>query len=121
MNWKQISTFLRVSERTLYRKRIELGVEDGFTEISEEDLDKEVTDTLTLTPYSGESYVRGSLRGKGIRVQRAIIRDGWNRQSNEEEICHLQAYIQCGWCKSFVAHRFKPQTHFMAICDTWVH
>jgi hypothetical protein len=32
-----------------------------------------------LTPYSGESYVRGSLKGKGIHVQRSRIRESLKR------------------------------------------
>ena len=30
---------------------------------------------LHLTPYNGESYVRGSLRGRQINVQRHRVRD----------------------------------------------
>ena len=52
-----------------------MGVQDGFTEMSDEDLDQETGRTLALPPSSGESYVRGSLTGKGIMVQRARIRD----------------------------------------------
>ena len=79
MNWKSIATCLGVSDKTLYRRRLEFGVEDSFTEITDEELDKEIQGTLTLTPYSGESFVRGSLKGKGIHVQRSRIRESLKR------------------------------------------
>ena len=74
MNWKEIANFLGVSARTLHRKRIEYGIEQNFSEISDADLDKQVQEVLQLTPYSGESYIRGSLQGRNIHVQRARIR-----------------------------------------------
>ena len=79
MNWRSIATCLGVSDQTLYRRRIEFGIEDSFTEISEDELDKQIQETLNLTPYSGKSYVRGSLKGKGINVQRWRIRDSLRR------------------------------------------
>ena len=36
---------------------------------------KEIEQILSLTPYSGECYVKGSLQGKGIKVQRARVRE----------------------------------------------
>ena len=72
MNWRSIAACLVVSDRTLYRRRIEFGVEDSFTEMTDEKLDKQIQD-------SGESYVRGSLKGKGINVQRSRIRESLQR------------------------------------------
>ena len=40
MNWRSIAACLVVSDRTLYRRRIEFGVEDSFTEMTDEELDK---------------------------------------------------------------------------------
>ena len=73
MNWKQIANFLGVSARTLHRKRIEYGLEKNFSEISDADLDKQVQEVLQLTPYSGESYIRGS-----PVIQSEISTCGWN-------------------------------------------
>ena len=78
MNCKSIATCLGSPTRH-YRRRLEFGVEDSFTEITDEELDKEIQGTLTLTPYSGESFVRGSLKGKGIHVQRSRIRESLKR------------------------------------------
>ena len=79
MTWIAILRFIGVSEKTLSRKRSELGVEEGFSDISDDDLDREITHTLELTPYSGEIYVWGSLKGKGIKVQRSRVRESLRR------------------------------------------
>ena len=79
MTWTAIARFISISEKTLYRKRSELGVQEGFSDISDNDLDKEIKHTLALTPYSGEIYVRGSLEGKGIKVQRSRVRESLRR------------------------------------------
>ena len=39
MNWRSIATCLGISEQTLYRRRIEFGVEYIFTDITDEELD----------------------------------------------------------------------------------
>ena len=57
----------------------ELGVEEGFSDISDDDLDREITHTLELKPYSGEIYVWGNLKGKGIKVQRSRVRESLHR------------------------------------------
>jgi len=79
MNWKGIASCLGVSERTLYRRRMEFGLSDSYTEITDEDLDDVIKNTLELTPYSGEVYVRGSIKGKGIDVQRSRVRESLQR------------------------------------------
>ena len=70
MNWRAISTFLGIYEKTLQR-RTEFGIHESFSDINDTDLDRQVTEILQLTPYSGESYVRGSLKGWKVHVQRA--------------------------------------------------
>ena len=79
MNCTSMATCLGISDQTLYRRRIEFGVENNFTEITNEELDRQIQETLNLTPYSGEIYVRGSLKGRGINVQRFRIRESLNR------------------------------------------
>ncbi|KAL3973532.1 proto-oncogene serine/threonine-protein kinase Pim-1 [Sarotherodon galilaeus] len=56
---------------------IQLGLVDygTFNNISNVDLDHLITEILTHTPGSGESYISGSLRGRGIRVQRWRVRE----------------------------------------------
>ena len=79
MNWTSIATCLGISVQTLYRRRMEFGVENNFTGITDEELDIEVQQTLNLTPYSEETYVRGSLKGRGINVQRFRVRESLKR------------------------------------------
>ena len=50
-------------------------MENNFTDITDEELDRQIQQTLDLTPYSGETNVRGSLKGRGINVQRFRIRE----------------------------------------------
>jgi hypothetical protein len=50
-------------------------VEARFTDITDTDLDNQITNILALTPYSGECYVRGSLKAGSIHVQRSQVRE----------------------------------------------
>jgi hypothetical protein len=70
LKWCSIAELLGVSERTLQRRRIEFGIEPNFSEISDHELDNHIREILQLTPYSGESYVRGGLKGRQVNVQR---------------------------------------------------
>ena len=80
MNWRSIADFLSISERTtLHRRRIEFGIEPSFSNISDCDLDKTINAILHLTPYSGESYIMGSLKGRGVHVQRYRVRESLRR------------------------------------------
>ena len=74
LTWCSIAELLGVSERTLQRRRIEFGIQPNFSEISDHDLDNHIRDILRLTPYSGESYVRGGLKGRQVNVQRCRVR-----------------------------------------------
>ena len=74
MDWGGIATCLEISDQTLYRRRIKFGGENNFTDIMDEELDSQIQQTLILMPYSGETYVRGSLKGRGINVQWFRIR-----------------------------------------------
>ncbi|XP_016333395.1 uncharacterized protein LOC107681599, partial [Sinocyclocheilus anshuiensis] len=76
-SWMAISRMLSVNIRTLYNHRRQLGLVDygSFTNISNYDLDHLITEVLQQTPGSGETYITGSLRGRGIRVQRWRVRE----------------------------------------------
>jgi len=75
MNWRSIATCLGIPDQTIYSRRIEFGLENNFTEITDKELDRQIQQTLNLTPYGGETYVRGSLKHKGINIQRFRIRE----------------------------------------------
>ena len=79
MNWRSIATCLGISDQTLYRRRIEFGLENNFTETTDKELDRQIQQTLNLTPYGGETYVRGSLKDRGINIQRFRIRESCRR------------------------------------------
>ncbi|RMX46474.1 hypothetical protein pdam_00017821 [Pocillopora damicornis] len=55
MQWTTIAQCLGVSPKTLYRKRLEYGFEDSFTDISDEELECNIRDVLRLTPFSDQS------------------------------------------------------------------
>ncbi len=74
LKWCSIAELLGVSERTLQRRRIEFGIEPNFSEISDHELDNHIREILQLTPYSGESYIRGGLKGRQVNVQRRRVR-----------------------------------------------
>ena len=74
MQWTAIARCLGVSAKTLYRRRLGYGLEDSFSDITNEELECNIRDILRLTPFSGESYIWGALRGRGILVQRWKIR-----------------------------------------------
>ena len=70
MQWKAIANCLGVSPKTLYGRRIEYGIADSYTVITEEELESNIRDILRLTPYSGETYIRGALRSRNIYIPR---------------------------------------------------
>ncbi|XP_029998101.1 uncharacterized protein LOC115424840 [Sphaeramia orbicularis] len=76
-SWMAISRILSVNIRTLYNHRTQLGLLDygNFNNISNDDLDYLINEVLRQTPGSGETYITGSLRGRGIRVQRWRVRE----------------------------------------------
>ncbi|XP_073340391.1 uncharacterized protein [Pagrus major] len=76
-SWMAISRMLSVNIRTLYNHRTQLGLVDygSFTGIANVDLDRLIAEILRQTPGSGETYVTGGLRGRGIRVQRWRVRE----------------------------------------------
>ena len=74
MSWTANAKCLRVSAKTLSRRRQEYGITD-YTEIREDELEWNVRDILQLTPFSGETYLQGALRARGIHIQRWKIRD----------------------------------------------
>ena len=76
--WRKIASFFCVSERTLRRRRQEMGwpmTEQEFSQISDDTLDIVVRNILSLSPNSGERMVLGALRGRGLLAQRNRVRE----------------------------------------------
>ena len=73
MNWREIANCFGISRRTLHRQY--LGVQGlQYTIMTNQELNQIVTDVLQSTPNAGEAYVTGSLRSRGLRIQRRRIR-----------------------------------------------
>ena len=75
MTWAKIAKCLNISERTLYRRVEEFGVNEQFANISNVEPDELLRNIMALTPRAGESYIPGSLRSRGIRIQRWRVRE----------------------------------------------
>ena len=82
-SWQVVASVLRISVRTLRRRRTEfqmpvsnpIGPRIRYSEINEEDLLSNVREIIETLPDAGESYFIGSLRRRGIFIQRHRIRD----------------------------------------------
>jgi len=75
LTWAKIATCLNVSERTLYRRVQEFDIDGRFSDLSNTELDELLKSILAVTPRAGEGYIRGSLRGSGLQIQRWRIRE----------------------------------------------
>ena len=76
--WNQIADMIGISERTLRRRRAEFVTVDGsdnFTNLSDADLDNIMRDIVHECPNAGERMVIGSLRARGVIVQRTRVRE----------------------------------------------
>jgi len=78
-DWNELEKYSNmpwISDQTLYRQSIEFGVENNFTDTTDKELERQIQQTLNLMPYCGETYVRGSLKGRDcINVQWFRIRE----------------------------------------------
>ncbi len=85
-SWKEVASFLGVCERTIQRRRIELGMSTSsrsghrctYTNISDDGLCEVIREILNILPNAGESYLVGACRSRGIHVQRRRLRDAIN-------------------------------------------
>ena len=82
-SWQNIALMLGVSERTVRRRRSELGMTVGqtlnYSEIDDGELDVFVQRILHYSPNSGERMVIGALKGYGVKVQRERVRQSIGR------------------------------------------
>jgi len=70
---KEISSILAVSENTVYRKMRQYGLSKfEFTDISDKDLDAEVTVEFLIVR---KTFIKQTIYQKGVKVQRMRIRD----------------------------------------------
>jgi AraC-like DNA-binding protein len=95
LRWADIARCLGISERTLRRRRYELGLisSGDFTNISDQSLDEHVRDVLQTTPRVGLSLVRGALRSRGLNIQRDRVREAMNRVDPLSRTVHHRQFI----------------------------
>ena len=75
---------LSVSESTIYRRMRSYGLSKlDFSEISDQQLDNNVSQIANDFPFCGESMIKQLLRGKGIKVQRWRMRDSIHRVDSQ--------------------------------------
>ena len=60
---------MNISERILYRKRVELNPEEVYTSINDCNLDSVIRNILFITQDIRKTYIIGSLKAKGIFAQ----------------------------------------------------
>ena len=81
--WNKIAQMLGVSERTIRRRREELGMNvgqtDAYSDIPDDDLDILVSRILHFSPNSGERMLLGAIRSHGVKVQRERMRNSIRR------------------------------------------
>ena len=81
--WKEVANQAGVSYKTILRRRHQYsmavnqtsGSRITYSEISDVRLREIVEEVLQVMPNAGESYVIGSLRSRGVRVQRWRVRE----------------------------------------------
>jgi hypothetical protein len=73
--WSHIACCLNISERTLYRRVQQFNLSRTFSQIANSELDEVLKEIASLTPGAGETYIRGSIRSRGVCVQRWKIRE----------------------------------------------
>ena len=79
MTWSAAAEAIGVDRSTIYRRRWLFGMntEDGntFSDIPDADLDTILSTIMQQSPNAGETYMQGSLRSRGIKVQRWRLRE----------------------------------------------
>ena len=80
--WSEISRTLGISERTLRRRRHELGMRverKEFSSLSDSKLDDIIRQILRVTPSAGLRMVQGAVRQRRLVVQRDRILESLRR------------------------------------------
>ena len=81
MNWIDIALLLGISVRTLHNER-QLFVDfqdSGFTNMSDDELDEQISQVMRPSPNCGEIMMLGALKAKNLRVQRWRVRESTTR------------------------------------------
>ncbi|KAJ7380779.1 hypothetical protein OS493_007159 [Desmophyllum pertusum] len=81
---KEIASMLSVSESTIYRRMQSYGLSSqDFSDISDGELDRHITELSKEFPFCGEGMMKFLLQERGIKVQRMRLRDSIHRVDQE--------------------------------------
>ena len=75
LSWTEIAHFYGISQMILYNRRVELGLTENYTSISDSTLAEQVSSIKASMPESGERMIQGVLHSCEIRVQCRRLRD----------------------------------------------
>lgn len=92
---KEIASLLNVSESTIYRKmqKYELSCHI-FSDIEDDELDRNVLELSKEFPFCGESMIRFFLQERGIKVQRMRLRDSIHRVDERRVECRKKSRLK---------------------------
>ena len=75
-----LASILGIDHKTLQARKKEMGIESGYDEISDDDLDRLVLEYHQENPAGGCSYIIGRLHAmNSLHLQRRHIMDSINR------------------------------------------
>ena len=80
--WKDISSAMGVSRKTLYNHLLAAGLSTArpmYSDITDDDLDDVVQEICTSHPFTGSAVVHGHLETRGIHVQRSRVQASLRR------------------------------------------
>ena len=81
---EEISKILSVSESTIYRRMRQYGLSKmKFSDVTEGDLDRVVSEITKEFPHSGEGLIKQMLLSKNMKVQRWRLRESLHRVDSE--------------------------------------
>ncbi|PFX31313.1 hypothetical protein AWC38_SpisGene3841 [Stylophora pistillata] len=95
-SWQKIADILGVSRWTIYRRVQEYGLKSmsDFSLMSDGELDNIVSEYMNQHgKTTGQSYITGYLRSKGLRVQRSRVRESMARLDPENAALRWGAVV----------------------------
>ena len=97
LSYTKIASFLGVSRSTIYRRMEEYGVsiDSKYTEISDGDLDRQISLIKTQHPHDGERLLIAHLSSRRIIVPRTRIRASINGVDPESTALRRRITVPC--------------------------
>ena len=74
-SWTDIASLFGISRRTLFRKRMELGIPSKYSVLDDEELLSQVSSIKKEMPQAGEKILAGILNSRGILIPRRRVRE----------------------------------------------